>query len=128
MIEPTEQERREMNEKLARAMGWKKCDPYQWGSFCWFAPKGSERRKQPPDYTGDPAASRELVLWLAADRKKRERFVSALVPVRLTFTSTFMSVQEWAAMVNQVASALMTADPLIIARAAAEAVGGNNER
>ncbi len=147
MTEPTERERRELNERLARAMGWRtkfwESPEYacpRLSGYRLFRPDGSVESAPPagasealawsfaPDFTRDPAASRELVLWLAAGREKWERFVSALVPVRLTFTSTFMSVQEWAAMVNQVASALMTADPLLIARAAREAIGGKDGR
>lgn len=78
MTEPTETERAELNARLARAMGipddrWAfQCikedhllDGHGPHAFCLTcAAPVNKSALVPPDFTRDPAASRELVLWL----------------------------------------------------------------
>lgn len=98
MIEPTENERRELNARLARAMGWTAVEP--------------------PDFTRDPAASRELVVWLAEqDYATWGQFSAFLLDAQMT-----LEVQEcgnW----EDVTRAALTASPLLIAQAADAAIG-----
>lgn len=129
MIEPSEQERRALNEALARAMGYHTMSQIFGDSVLWFlcSPDGlrisvtcwddeSDCWEDAPDFTRDASASRELVLWLAGQgRIIQGRFVRKLrddtIDVELCYELR-----------------ILTADPLLIAQAAREAIGGNDGR
>jgi len=83
----TDDERNEINARLARAMGWKLED--DWGHWQhWRSPDEYKRSVRPSygeypagDFTRDPAASRELVKWIAKQNTKIKRtFVDAVSP------------------------------------------------
>ncbi len=134
--QPTEQERRTLNETLARAMG---ICPHKWifapdnldgdsdypeklCEFCGKRVRGLAYRVDgkvnAPDFTRDPAARDELVRWLAADDARWREFAFRL----------FDLVGAWPPQaLDSVARKLLTADPLVIARAAVEAIGGSND-
>jgi len=81
VTEPTENERREMNERLARAMGWRETtEADEFGPlFKYVGPNGTDYCQGWPDFTRDAEASRELVGWLAVqDRTIQGRFVRRL--------------------------------------------------
>ncbi len=133
MTEPTEQERREINETLARARGWRWPDcPQGQRLDKWLSlrqqdgrmlPPGKKLQKDlsmPPDFTRDPAASRELVGWLANTQEPEviQAFAARVRTAVSPFTPKMISLTE--------AVWMMAADPLTIARAAREAIGGNN--
>lgn len=112
----SEQERREINEALARAMGYHtRISVTCWDdeSDCW---------EDAPDFTRDASASRELVLWLA----KQDEFTQSLFLTRLakSVVSDWDGQRRtWERQWARIVMAILIADPLTIARAAREAIG-----
>ena len=132
MTEPTENERRQINERLARAMGWTNI---RWHSVNAENPTVSAKYFEgadfavgtdplghnfvvPPDFTRSAEASRELVGWLGADSSLWPHFKAYL---RQQWRETTPVGAEWERW-------LLTADPLLIAMAADAAIGGKDER
>lgn len=114
MTEITEQERRTLNETLARAMGWTNITyRSDWSWYEAIKPDGQTEARL-PDFTRNPAAKQELVLWLAIQSES----------VRLDFLDSLLSELkvEYSTWRPTLIFALLTADPLLIARAAAAAM------
>lgn len=69
----TEQQQRAANAELARRMGW--TVKIEGGKFnaakkpSWYSPEGKYSPLGLPDYFNSPAASRELMVWLAKQDK-----------------------------------------------------------
>jgi len=138
MTEPTETERAKLNERLARAMGipddhWMfQClkddhllDGHGPHAFCLTcAAPVNKSALVPPDFTRDPAASRELVEWVAADQNRATEFIKllwrSLEPRPLLPPSDAAS--DW--QLGLFVMAFMTADLLLKAQAADAAIGG----
>jgi len=130
MIEPTESERRELNERLARARGWTLLVDGYWQS--WQDANGAVKNIRPScgefpagDFTRDPAASRELVLWLKSQPVGIARHFIAeichqLWPQDEIFVSS-MRIDDLRFF------DLLLASPLLIAIAADAATGGKDE-
>lgn len=139
MTEPTDTERRELNERLARATGYRAapskeytgywvfldprgeiCTDYEGGAFL-FSSENHAWGNCCPDFTRDPAASRELVVWLAAQDAAGAFFFGsflyhlekALISAGVHMGGTINRQREF-----------MTASPLLIAIAADASIGG----
>jgi len=123
MTEPTENERAELNERLARAMGeWPVTAKWNCGLSDCSICEQKNAAIEPPDFTRDLEASRELVLWLAGQRRdgglgaeRWRKFCKVILPDTRYLPTVF-----------DIAAEALTADPLLIARAACEAIGGRN--
>ncbi len=133
MTEPTEQERREINEALARAM-WPEAEIVQSlsGLDVRIYDKPNETRSwYGVDFTCPGDASRELVLWLAADEKRFDLFVPQLQQslgiFEINDAMCWDTGTEIVVNLIEIFRRLLLADPLIIAQAAREAIGGNGD-
>lgn len=131
MTEPTESERRQLNERLARAMGWTLLVDGHWQS--WQDANGAVKNVRPSygeysagDFTRDLAASQELLLWLKSQPSGITRHFIAeichqLWPQDEIFVSS-MRIDDLRFF------DLLLTDPLLIAIAVAQAIGGSDER
>ena len=135
MTEPTENERRQINERLARAMEWDFI-PYPSEAVNalepdrgeWYTPKGKLYGDEPPDFTLSTAASRELVVWLTSPLNSEARSRED-VKRWGCFTDTLwreldLDGDDYPWLITE---KLLTAPPLLIAMAADEAIGGKDE-
>lgn len=140
MTEPTETERAAMNARLARAMGWTNI---RWHSadsvsanhiagalaVVGTAPDG-RHFMPPPDFIRDPAASRELVVWLGKRRKENLDACRLWLRFCDCFTEKLFG-HKWDygdSDVEEILFATLTAPPLLIAMAADAVIGGSDER
>lgn len=119
----SEQQQQQACAELARRMGWTPPTshdaPWPERFFYWLSPDGQSSQEDPPDYFTDPAASRELVAWLAADDARWQDFAHALYdalgkpqPHLFTGGGFYASLKPY-----------LTAPPSVIARAACKALG-----
>lgn len=123
----TEQQQREACAELARRMGWTLESDGHWQS--WRSPDGGTRRNVRPshdefpvgNFFTDPAASRELVMWIFAQPYDVSRYFVAEVLQRLWPDSSIFisSVQVDIHMIRD----LLTVPLPVIARAACKALG-----
>ena len=142
MTEPTENERRQINERLARAMGWTNI---RWHSVNVENPTVSAKYFEgadfavgtdplghnfvvPPDFTRSAEASRGLVVWLTSPLNSEARSRED-VKRWGCFTDTLwreldLDGDDYPWLITE---KLLTAPPLLIAMAADEAIGGKDE-
>jgi len=127
----TEQQQRAANAELARRMGYTvKIVSGKFGLWRCHKPNGesqsvcahiseSQAWFSAPDYFTDPAASRELVTWLAKQEVIiKRRFIANLHP-GLSDACVFNDAPIDEDMILEA----MTAEPSVIARAACKALG-----
>jgi len=125
----TEQQQREACAELAQRMGWRlepEVDNWfrQTGRQIWRHPVTLIERQLPPDYFTDPAASRELAAWLAADDARWFVFIRQLIKLIDWPTQSAHKIAD--ATFAEIASEvryLMTAPLPVIAKAACKALG-----
>lgn len=108
----------ELNEKLARAMGWdfiqKSSEMAYSGEGEWYTPDGQSYGDEPPGFCADAADSRALVEWIAADRDRMFVFCESLKLRLGPSNGTFA---------YEVIELVVTATLRTIAEAAAAALG-----
>lgn len=112
-------ERNEVNAKLAKAMGWTRTTDVPNFGYDW-RDVTEMLQYQPPDFTRDATAIRELACWLAADEYLFSEFwaylIALLSEIKAPYTARNLSM------------ATMTASLETIALAAFAAIGKSGEK
>lgn len=129
----TDTERAEINKTLARAMGWdfiphasEIVNALEPDRGEWFTPSGKLYGDAPPDFTRDPAASRELLEWLRIQCDAVKDIFGNQLLLSLRETQDAAKSGDGIFWGDEILAVL--ASPLeTVALAAVQAIGGNAE-